>query len=495
MATKLVNPQIAGLTGDGSALLVLLGAPVATRLSMWLLPLPAGEARRLGDTDVTGASLFPDGRVLYTIGSQVYLADKDGSNPRKLDEISKHAFAPNVSPTSSPEISPDGKRFAFSVFDGGLHIGIIHEGASDGTGLHQILKGGEGDLPAEICCPKWSGDGTRLIFRGQTEGRWDIWALPNEKRFLGGASKPVRLTNGPVSYSSFVASRDGKKMFAVGSQRRGELVSWNRRSREFVPYLGGISALDPTFSRDGKWVAYLSYPEHTLWRSRVDGSDRLQLTYGPQVIIYPRISPDGTKVAFSDNDGAAYVISINGGSPKKLSDNAVAPDWSPDGNLVVVSSNIRGGDSGDGEYFRSRILDVRTASISNVPDSQDTLGPWFANQDTLIATSEGQSKFVLLDLKTGKKSELIANPDRFVNWEVSPDDKYLFYSIGGNNPRIFRLRLADHAVEEVANLKEFRAIDDPYVGSGQLSVNPDNDAVITRDIGTQEVYAISVKWP
>jgi hypothetical protein len=55
---------------------------------------------------------------------------------------------------------------------------------------------------------------------------------------------------------------------------------------------------DVTFSRDGKWVAYASYPDHTLWRSRSDGSERMQLTYPPMSVGVPSISPDGTKVAF-----------------------------------------------------------------------------------------------------------------------------------------------------------------------------------------------------
>jgi hypothetical protein len=35
------------------------------------------------------------------------------------------------------------------------------------------------------------------------------------------------------------------------------------------------------FSRDRKWVAYVSYPAFALCRSRVDGSDRLQRTLLP----------------------------------------------------------------------------------------------------------------------------------------------------------------------------------------------------------------------
>ena len=48
--------------------------------------------------------------------------------------------------------------------------------------------------------------------------------------------------------------------------------------------LRGISAEFVSFSRDGQWVAYVSYPEGTLWRSKLDGSSRLQLTYPP---MYP----------------------------------------------------------------------------------------------------------------------------------------------------------------------------------------------------------------
>ena len=33
------------------------------------------------------------------------------------------------------------------------------------------------------------------------------------------------------------------------------------------------------------------------------------------------------------------------------------------------------------------------------------------------------------------------------------------------------------------------------VGATYLSVGTDDSPVVTRDIGTQEVYAISVKWP
>jgi hypothetical protein len=104
------------------------------------------------------------------------------------------------------------------------------------------------------------------------------------------------MTNGGLSYRGVVSSRDGKQIFAIGEKRRGELVRFDVKSRQFVPFLAGSSVIDPTFSADGAWVAYTAYPDHSLWRSRSDGTERLQLTYLPMQVIYPFLSPDGKRV-------------------------------------------------------------------------------------------------------------------------------------------------------------------------------------------------------
>src|SRR4029077_19332196 len=101
-------------------------------------------------------------------------------------------------------------------------------------------------------------------------------------------------------FGAMTGSPDGKKLFAQGLQNRGELIRYDAQRRAFVPFLSGIWATDLRFSRDGQWVAYVSYPEGTLWRSRVDGSARLQLTNSPVFASLPRWSPDGTQIAFMD---------------------------------------------------------------------------------------------------------------------------------------------------------------------------------------------------
>jgi Tol biopolymer transport system component len=492
LTTQLVNPQIAGLAKDGSALLVLEGGPfVGGPESMWLVSLPAGTARRLGEIEVTAANLLLDGRVVYTLGSAVYIAEKDGSRPHKVAEVLQ-------SHTDTPQVSPDGKRIFFSAIDNlsGEHASV-YEVATDGTGLRELLKGGEENLPADACCARWSPDGKYVLFQARSQANWDLWVIPAGGD-IGRSPAPMRLTNGPLSYTSGTFSRDGKQIFSLGTKPRGQLVRYDAKAGQFLPYLGGISAYDTTFSRDGKWVSYVSYPEHSLWRSRADGSDRLQLTYPPQVAVEPRISPDGTRVAFNTPTGVggdAYVIGMNGGTAQKIADNANAPDWSPDGNLVAVGSLIPGKTFGEKGYSQSRIVDLRSRTVSAVPDSQATVGPWFVTQNTLVAGTEDQTKFLLFDLNTKKWSDLAANPTTpFLAWEPSPDGKYLYCTTQGSDPKVLRIRIADHSVETIASLKDLHEVNDPYDVT-EVGVAPDGSPLFTRDVGTQEIYALQVKWP
>ena len=52
------------------------------------------------------------------------------------------------------------------------------------------------------------------------------------------------------------------------------------------------------FSRDGEWVAYNDATDGTLWRSKMDGTQKLQLVFPPMLAYLPRWSPDGKQIAF-----------------------------------------------------------------------------------------------------------------------------------------------------------------------------------------------------
>jgi hypothetical protein len=138
----------------------------------------------------------------------------------------------------------------------------------------------------------------------------------------------------------------------------------------------------------------------------------------------------------------------------------------------------------------SKVIDRRTGQVSIIPDSKDRGGPWYVSDDAVIAVTADQSKFQLFDFKTQKWSDIISSPGQFIHWETSADGKYFFYSTGGNDPTIFRMKLSDRSIEKITDMKSFAGVDNPA-----LSVSPDDSAVVTRNVGTQEVYSLSVRWP
>ena len=162
---------------DGSALLVAVGGANEgpyTLDHLWLVPLPAGEPRRLGNLDVTNADIFPDGRIVFAKfvpGTDAkgtdqradwFIADKDGSNPHKL--VSLRGDFGFVS------AAPDGQRILLSEEQGSDRR--LLDLAADGTGLRQIRK-----LTDEYGF-RWTRDEKYIVYQSGTASRSDIWLLP-----------------------------------------------------------------------------------------------------------------------------------------------------------------------------------------------------------------------------------------------------------------------------------------------------------------------------
>ena len=269
-----------------------------------------GSPRRLGEAAGQGAAWSPDGQMMvYADGHDLFLARSDGSEPHKL------ASAPDQ--TFEPAWSPDGTVIRFRV--GGLVItlGSLWEVAVDGTNLRPLLPSWH--TPPSECCGKWTADGKYFVFQSQG----NIWALAEKGNWFGKASgQPFQVTSGPMTFFSPVPSKDSKKLFVVGGLARGELARYDTKSAEFVPFLSGISADSVSFSKDGQWVAYSSYPDATLWKSKLDGSQRIQLSYPPLAALLPRWSPDGKQIVFyallPTNKVKLYTVATDGGTPREL---------------------------------------------------------------------------------------------------------------------------------------------------------------------------------
>ena len=312
----------------------------------WALPLPSGPPRRIADVTGGAGTWSLDGRQLVFVrGENVYLAKADGTDAHELFTGPTGANGA----ASGFRFSPDSIRIRFTFRNEREPLHSIWEVPADGTNLHPLLPGLK-NRPSE-CCGTWSPDGRYFLFlindNPLLEGG-NIWALQeSNSAFRKNTSRLFQLTAGPMLFGAMTSSPDGKKLFAQGLQNRGELVRYDAQRRAVVPFLSGIWATDLRFSRDGQWVAYVSYPEGTLWRSRVDGSDRLQLTNPPVFAALPRWSPDGTQIEFMDMQAGRpwkiWLISAQGGAAQEmLAENLpqVDPGWSPDGKQMVFGRYI-----------------------------------------------------------------------------------------------------------------------------------------------------------
>src|ERR1700722_18424408 len=251
------------LAPDGSTFLVIDGQGSPPRGPLFAIPVLGGSPRRLGETAGEAAAWSPNGKLLvYSDLSSLFVAKADGTESRKV--LTAGGEIKNVS------WSADSSRLQF---DGTESLGsrdhhLLWETSANGSGLHRMTAGWH-DSDDE-CCGKWTADGKYFVF--QSSGQ--IWALPRSRALFHPQPEPIPLTSSPLSLSSPLPSKDGKKLFVVGQSYRGELTRYDAKSSQFSPFLGGASGEFVAFSRDGQWVAYVSYPEGTLWRSKLDGSSR-----------------------------------------------------------------------------------------------------------------------------------------------------------------------------------------------------------------------------
>jgi eukaryotic-like serine/threonine-protein kinase len=227
------------ISSNRSELLAAGFTGVEPEAPLWALPIPAGPPRRLGEVLAHSATWSPDGQqIVYANGIDLYGANRDGTVSRKLISLAGIPF--------SLQWSPDGRVLRFTVQDPKTNSNSLWEVSADGTHLHPLLDGW--NRPPSECCGAWTRDGKYFVFQSTRNGVSNIWAIPEKGGpFRKTTGQPVVLTAGPMNFLAPVPSKDGKKLFVIGEQARGELLRFDSKTRQFVPYLAGISAEGVTF--------------------------------------------------------------------------------------------------------------------------------------------------------------------------------------------------------------------------------------------------------
>ncbi len=482
------------ISPTGSELLVGSTGGTETEFPLWVLPALGGSPHRFGDVVAHAGAWSPDGReIVYANAADLYLAKSDATESRKLVTVGGWAYQISW--------SPDGHVLRFTLFDPKSNSQSLWEAKSDGTNLHPLLPGWS--TPSSEHDGIWTTDGKYFLLssqHGDTTGLTvNVWAIREKSAFFQRKGpQPRQLTAGPMNTWATLPSKDGKKLFVIGSKPRGELVQYDSKARQFVPYLSGISADDLAFSRDGEWVAYVTFPNGVLWRSKVDGSQRLQLTFPPMRALLPRWSPDGKRIAFmsvaAGKPWKIFLVSAEGGSAQQVipgERNEVDPNWSSDGNSLVFG-RAPWMESGTSGTMTIQLLDLRTHQISELPGSEGLFAPrWSQNGRYICALNADSSKLLLFDFTTQKWTELVNMFVSYPSW--SRDGKYIYFdAYSGDDPALSRVRINDHKLERLVSMKGFRRTG--LLGNW-FGLAPDDSPLVVRYVGTREIYALDWDAP
>ena len=443
---------------------------------LWSIPVIGGPPRRLGTMLANDAAWSPDGNMLaYCNRGDLFLAKSDGTEARKVASVAGLAYA--------PQVSPDGTRIRFSVMDLKSRSRSLWEVSREGRGLRPLLPGWHS--PPDEENGKWTADGRTYVF----QSRGQIWTLAERAGyFRSAAMAPVQLTDSPLSLSSPLPSKDGTKLFVVGRTQRGELSRYDRKAREFLPFLSAISAQGVDFSKDGRWVAYVTYPEGVLWRSRTDGSERLRLSNPPLYPILPRWSPDGQQIAFwgftPGKTTRVYKVGANGGALEPLlpedQDRLEDPNWSPDGSRIVFARDS------SPQGLTIEVLEVASGRCVTLPGSTNLASPrWSPNGRYVVAMRRDALGLVLFDFQTQKWSPLVSMQVGYPSW--SRDGQYIYFLRVPDNPAVLRVGLNDRAVEPITDLRNV-----PMTGflGPWLGLTPDGSPLVLRDSSSQDIYEL-----
>jgi Tol biopolymer transport system component len=483
LAMRIKRPLVLDLSKGGTDLLVAnVDREGAEGNSFWVQPVAGGSARRVGSVVGFDARFGVDASsIIYSTEHDVYSLRLDGSSSRKLLTLDGIPFG--------YRFSRDARLFRFTQLDPRTESMTIMEAHSDGTGLRKLFPGSDGN---------WTTDGRFFIFLDKRDGRLDLWAGPEARSFptRGRDEKPIQVTAGPLNFSDPLPSKDGKQIFAIGGLQRAEVIRYDSRSGQFVPYLSGISADCLAFSSDGDWVTYVSYPDGTLWRSRLDGSERLQLTFSPMRALLPRWSPDGKQIVFNanlpDTSWNIYLIQSTGGTPQPIlpsEQGQMDANWSPDGDSLVFAS------------FQDPVtaiytIDLGSKRISTLPASAGLSSPrWSPDGRYVVAIRREHPALMQFDRTTQKWTEAFGGYVNFPSW--SHDGKSLYFESTPSPEvveRIVRLRLSDRKVETIAKLDSIGRLTVGTSGNW-FGLAPDDSPLLARDISTQEIYALEMDWP
>ena len=451
---EVASPTLGDISSDGSHLLLRDHLSPESEQPLWIVPTTGGSAQRVGNVLAHDATWMPDSisphSILYASGNEIYLTKLSGNTPELYARLPfGRAFWLRW--------EPNGHILRFTILDPIAHTASLWQLTPSNRTPVRLLEGFSN--PSTESSGVWTADGSAFVFQSSRGNSSNLWKLTGES-----TTHPTRLTDGPLQFQSPVASRDGHRIFFLGTDVRSDLrrVTPEGTLTPDRSFLSGAVRVD--CSHDGKWVAWTDSVGQ-LWRARSDGTERLQLTPENVAVFLARWSPDASQLAVMAREpGKAwqiYLLGANGGNLQPLlkeTRNAADPSWSADGRSIVFGrlNDAMGKESAERGLS---ILHVASGKIDAVPQSDGLFSPrWSPDGKYIAALTLDQRKVQLFDVAAQTWRTLSVSSGADPVWSADSRFLYLHASLDPEQP-IVRVSIPDGHVQDLIHLAGGRSSD------------------------------------
>jgi eukaryotic-like serine/threonine-protein kinase len=425
-----------------------------------VITLPPGD--QLAVIDFPAIAISPDGTQI------AYVATRSGTRQiflRSLDSLEARPLG-GTEGADCPFFSPDGRWLGFFVL-GRLSKISVSGGAPLTLANVAIPRGGAwSSTGAVIFAPMASSGFQQVSDAGgspqslshlenyETSHRWPEF-LPSGRAVLFSTTGMNPQIVVQSLHSGSPAAGDRRNLVPAGTSpryaasghllytQRGNLMAAPFDSRELqikgpaVPVLEGIAqsarsgGSQYSVSANGTlvYVPGNQGVEQLVWVNR-NGTEQ-KLAAPPRNYSYPRISPDGRRIAVTiqDQDSQIWLYDLTRDTLSKLTfrgSNSSIPVWTPDGKRIAFFSNREGplnlfSQSADGSGQLERLT---TSDYTNVPRSFSPDGRLLAFVENSPSTG---ADIWILSIGDRKAQPFLQTPFTESVPSFSPDGRWLAY--------------------------------------------------------------------